>query len=93
MRNTFTMYDIKNMERSFRNATIGHDCLPIFLNCYDWESIYETEDDSLVFSAGGKDRIEIEFFNFNHALKRTASIMYWENGKPVILELARKGGL
>ena len=87
MMNRFTLFDIKNLKRSFGNATIRHDCLPVFLNSYDWENIYETEDGSIVFSAGGRDRIDIEFFNFSHPLMRTASIMYWENGKPVIVEL------
>lgn len=43
------------------------------------------EDDSLVFSAGGENEIDIEFFNFNHPIKRSCSIMYWENGKPTII--------
>lgn len=85
MNNTFTLLDIPMMKRSMQSASIDHDCLPIFLNSYTFESIYETEDDSLVFNAGGQSQVEIEFFNFNHPIKRSCSIMYWENGKPVIL--------
>ena len=87
MKNTFTLSDIKLLKKSLGNATIADDCLPRFLNTYTFDFVYETADNSLVFDAGGKNRIEIEFFNFNHPLKRTCSIMYWENGIPVILHL------
>ena len=85
MKNTFTLSDIALMKNSFDNATIAHDCLPMFLNSYDWKAVYETEDNSLVFAAGGESNIDVEFFNFNHPLKRTASIMYWDNHKPTII--------
>lgn len=85
MKNTFTLFDITNLMKSFGAATIANDCLAPFLNSYDFDDVYETEDDSLVFNAGGENRIEIEFFNFNNPLTRTVSIMYWENGKPVVL--------
>lgn len=87
MSNPFTLFDIQFLKRSFNNATIENDCLPHLLNSYTFDSVYETDDDSLVFNAGGENRIEIEFFNFNHPLKRTCSIMYWENGSPVIMNL------
>lgn len=87
MKSAFTLFDIQLLKKSYENATIANDCLPNFLNSYTFDSVYETDDNSLVFDAGGKNRIEIEFFNFNHPLKRTCSIMYWENGKPVILYL------
>ena len=54
-------------------------------NNLTFEDVYETEDDSLVFAAGGENQIDIEFFNFNHALMRTFQIMYKENGKYNIL--------
>lgn len=87
MTNPFTLFDIPLLKRSFENATIANDCLPHFLNSYTFESVYETEDDSLVFAAGGPNDIDIEFFRFEHPIKRSCSIMYWENGKPVILYL------
>lgn len=87
MKNAFTLFDIQLLKKSFENATVANDCLPKFLNTYIFDSVYETEDDSLAFDAGGENRIEIEFFNFNHPLKRSCSIMYWENGKPVILNI------
>ena len=87
MTNPFTLFDIPLLQRSFGNASISCDCLPHFLNSYTFASVYETEDDSLVFAAGGENDIEIEFFNFNHPLKRTCSIMYWENSKPCILNI------
>lgn len=87
MTNPFTIFDIPNLKRSFNNATIANDCLPRFLNTYTFDAVYETEDDSLVFAAGGKHNIDIEFFNFNHPLKRSCSIMYWENGTPYIMNL------
>lgn len=85
MKNTFTIFDIKNLINSYDNATIEHDCLPNFLNSYDFEAVYTTDDDSIVFDAGDVNNISIEFFNFESALAREMNVMYWENGKPVIL--------
>lgn len=87
MKNTFTLFDIELLKKSLKNASVANDCLPRFLNTYTFDSVYETDDNSIVFDAGGENRIEIEFFNFNFPLKRTCSIMYWENEKPVILHL------
>lgn len=86
MKNTFTLFDINNLMKSFGNSTIVNDCLPNFLNTYDFEDVYETDDNSLVFDAGGENKIEIEFFNFNNPLKREISIMYFENGAYKILD-------
>lgn len=83
----FELFDIALLKESFRKATIANDCLTKFLNAYKFDDVYETGDDSIVFSAGGKNQIDIEFFNFNHPLKRTCSVMYWENSKPVILNI------
>lgn len=85
MKNTFTLFDIPNLMKSFGNASIANDCLAPFLNSYNFENVYETEDNSLVFDAGGENEISIEFFNFDHPLKREISIMYKENDKYVIL--------
>lgn len=85
MTNTFKLFDIANLVKSFNNASIAHDCLAPFLNSYDFESVYETDDNSLVFNAGGANDISIEFFNFENPVARTMSIMYYENRKPVIL--------
>ena len=87
MTNRFVLSDIPLLKKSFCNASIANDCLPRFLNTYIFDNIYETADDSIVFDAGGENKIEIEFFSFNHPLKRTCSIMYWEKGKPVIINL------
>lgn len=85
MTNTFTLFDIPCLMKSFGGASITHDCLAPFLNSYTFESVYETEDDSIVFEAGGVNEISIEFFNFNNPLTREINIMYRENGKYVIL--------
>lgn len=87
MKNPFTLFDIELLRKSFHNATIANDCLLVFLNTYSFDQVYETDDNSIVFDAGGENKIEIEFFNFSHPLKRTCSIMYWENGNPYIIEL------
>jgi hypothetical protein len=87
MTNTFTLFDIPALKDAFKSSTLVHDRLADFLNSYTFEDVYETEDDSLVFAAGDPNQIEIEFFGFEHPLKRTGSIMYWENGKPVIIKL------
>lgn len=85
MTSTFTLFDIENLVKSFNNATIAHDCLAPFLNSYTFDSVYETDDNSLVFNADGANSISIEFFNFENPVARTMSIMYYENRKPVIL--------
>lgn len=86
MKNSFTLFDITNLMKSFGAASIAHDCLTPFLNTYDFEDVYETEDNSLVFEVGGKNEISIEFFNFENPLKREISIIYKENGKFVVLQ-------
>lgn len=85
MTNTFKLFDIANLIKSFNNSSIAHDCLAPFLNSYDFESVFDTDDNSLVFNAGGANDISIEFFNFENPVARTMSIMYYENHKPVIL--------
>ena len=85
MKNTFTLFDIKYLVRAFGNASIASDCLAPFLNSFEFEAVYETEDASIVFEAGGENEISIEFFNFNNPLTRTFSIMYLENGVYKIL--------
>lgn len=87
MKNPFTLFDMELLKRSYHNATIAHDCLPVFLNSYTFDQVYETSDNTIVFDAGGKNRIEIEFSDFSHPLKRKCSVMYWENEKPYIIEL------
>ncbi len=39
MKNTFTLFDIPNLMKSFGNARIANDCLAPFLNSYDFESV------------------------------------------------------
>ena len=85
MTNSFTLFDIPNLMKSFGGASMAHDCLAPFLNSYTFESVYETEDNSIVFEAGGTNEISIEFFNFSNPLTREISIMYRENGRYVIL--------
>lgn len=83
----FTLLDIKALKNKIDSASIRYDHVADFLNTFEFDSVYETEDDSIVFDAGGENKIEIEFFNFSHPLKRFASVMYWENGKPVLMNL------
>lgn len=85
MKNTFALFDISNLMLSFGACTLANDCLAPFLNSYDFEDVYETEDNTLVFEAGGPNKISIEFLNFENPMKREISIMYWENGSYTIL--------
>jgi hypothetical protein len=81
MKNAFTVIDIPMLVRSMKAATIAHDCLAPFLNSYQFDSIYETEDDSLCFDS---EAVNLEFFGFNNPEKRSLMVMYWKDGKPVI---------
>lgn len=92
MKNTFTLLDIALLKKSFENATIANDCLPRFLNTYHFDDAYETEDRSIVFDAGGVNRIELEFFSFNHPLKRYLQVSYFENGEYKLLEFGKFEG-
>ncbi len=71
--------------KSFGNASIANDCLAPFLKSYDFESVYETDDNSLVFDSDDENQISIEFFNFENPLTREINIIYRENGKYVVL--------
>ena len=87
MKRIFTLDDIQGIKDVYDSASLNHDELPVLLKAYKWDDIYETEDGSLIFAAGDKNQIEIEFFDFKHPLKRTCSILYRENGEPKILHL------
>lgn len=86
MKNTFTLSDINRLMISFGNATIGHDCLAEFLNSFDWDHIFETEDGSLIFMVDCENEIEIEFTRFNNPLTRKVSILYTESGEYKMME-------
>lgn len=82
----FTLDDIRRMLIAIGNSSASDDLLPAFMNGFAFESVYETDDDSKVFDAGGENDIEIEFFNFNSPYDRTCSITYWENNGLVVLQ-------
>lgn len=82
----FTLFDIQFLKEAYESSSIAHDRLKSFLRRFKFESVFETEDESVVFAAGGENDISIEIFDFNDAIKRTMGIMYWENGAPVVLD-------
>lgn len=84
--NTFTLFDIQALKTAYESSSIAHDRLKSFLSKFKFESVFETEDESVVFAAGGENDISIEFFDFNNAIKRTMEIMYFENDAPVFLD-------
>lgn len=84
MKNTFTLFDIENLKEAIASSSLKYDLLPEFLSSYDWEDVYNTEDNSTVFSAGN---IDVEFFNLEQPLKRECSVLYTENNDPQLLYL------
>lgn len=84
MKKEFTLFDIPTLKLALETASVSHDSLASFLDTFVFNSVYETEDNSVVFYADGKNEIEIEFFNFTNPIKRTCSVMYWENGNPTL---------
>lgn len=84
MKNTFTLFDIEALKEATDCSSLKYDLLPEFLSSYDWDDVYNTEDNSTVFSAGN---IEVEFFNIEHPLNRECSVLYTEHDKPKILYL------
>ncbi len=87
MKNQFTLFNIQPLKEHMAASSIKNDEVKPFLSKYDFRYIYETEDESVVFEAGGENDIILEFFDFNHPIKRECSVLYWENDKPYILEL------
>ena len=87
MKNQFTLFDIQSLKDHLAASSTQYDEVKPFLSKYDFPYIYETEDDSMVFEAGGENDIYLEFFDFDHPIKRECLVFYWENGRPYILEL------
>ena len=87
----FSVFDIQTLKEAFDSASLSCDEVPKLMYTYIWDYVGKTEDDSLLFGVGDKTGpIEIEFFDFEHPLKRTCSIYYWENGVPTTLSLNRR---
>ena len=78
MKNIFTLFDIERLKETVAGSSLKHDLLPEILNSYAWDDVYQTEDNSIVFSSGD---IEVEFFNIDQPLNRECSVMYIENEK------------
>ena len=85
MKEKFTLFDIPQLKMAFGASTNRNDLLQKFLNGFEFESVYDTPDDSRVFSTGCKHEIHIEIFNFEKPLSRFMEISYFENGQFVIL--------
>lgn len=84
MKNTFEIFDIENLKGAIADSSLKHDMLPEVLSGYSWDDVYQTEDNSIVFSSR---KIEVEFFNIEHPLNRECSVLYTEHDKPKILYL------
>ncbi len=84
MKNIFTLFDIERLKETVAGSSLKHDLLPEILDSYAWDDVYQTEDNSIVFSSGD---IEVEFFNIDQPLNRECSVMYAENGNSQILYL------
>lgn len=82
MKNIFTLFDIERLNETVAGSSLKHDLLPEILDSYAWDDVYQTEDNSIVFSSGD---IEVEFFNIDQPLNRECSVMYIENEKPQVL--------
>ena len=87
MKNQFTLFDIQPLKEHLALSSMQYDEVKPFLSKYDFQYIYETGDESMVFEAGGENNIYLEFFDFDHPIKRECSVLYWKNGKPFVLEL------
>lgn len=82
MKNIFTLFDIERLKETVAGSSLKHDPLPEILDSYAWDDVYQTEDNSIVFSSGD---IEVEFFNIDQPLNRECSVMNIENEKPQVL--------
>lgn len=85
MKKKFNLLDITKLSEAFGASSIADDHLPQFLKAYHFDDVYETEDGSMVYEAGGPNDISIEFFHYDHPLKRTFSATYCENGTYKVL--------
>ena len=82
MKNIFTLFDIERLKETVAGSSLKHDLLPEILDSYAWDDVYQTEDNSIVFSSGD---IEVEFFNIDQPLNRECSVMFIENEKLQVL--------
>lgn len=82
MKNIFTLFDIERLKETVAGSSLKHDPLPEILDSYAWDDVYQTEDNSIVFSSGD---IEVEFFNIDQPLNCECSVTYRENKKPQVL--------
>lgn len=80
---TFNLFDIENLIETVKASSHNNNLLPGFLNRFDFEDVYETDDDSIVYCAGGENRIEIEVFD---GYVPAVSVMYYEGKTPYIIE-------
>ena len=52
MKNIFTLFDIERLKETVAGPSLKHDLLPEILDSYAWDDVYQTEDNSIVFSSG-----------------------------------------
>lgn len=87
MKRRFDLFEISNLKEALKSSSVKNDYVPKFLSNYEFESVYKTDDDSIVFCAGGVNDIQIEIFDYDNPVLRSCSVLFYENGKPDILYL------
>ena len=86
MTKRFRMDDIMKLKEVNMTDSKRFNDLPEFLNKYTFDSVYETQDNSVCFD-NDVDKISVEVFKMFDVYNRTVSVMYWENGEPKFIDL------
>lgn len=78
----FTLSDISKLKEVLEITTRNNDTFKKYLEKFDFEDIYNTEDETRVYESGN---IQIEVFNPDKPMERRVEVMYQENGEYKIL--------
>lgn len=89
MKNKFNFDNIKSLGATLAASSVSNDLLISFLDKFDFELIYRTQDDTVVFDTGNTNSLTIEIYNLENPVARQVQVSYWEAGEYFILDTHR----
>lgn len=89
MKNKFNFDNIKSLGAALAASSVSNDLLISFLDKFDFELIYRTQDDTVVFDTGNTNSLTIEIYNLENPVARQVQVSYWEAGVYFILDTHR----
>lgn len=82
----FDLLDITKLKEVLNSSTVANDRLMGFLNRFSFDSRFCTDDDTIVYDAGGENEIQIEFLDIENPTTRKCSVSYMEFGEYNVIE-------